>query len=284
MPECDWIIYENAHEPIISKMDFEAVQILMSRDTKAIVGQSESYMYAGILYCGDCGSSMVRRKESYNGQDYVTYICSNYNRNGKDACSRHSIREEDLNEIVLGELQSYINSMCDCEKFLVHLDELNINYDEAVVHDKEIAALKAELTRFSALKSALYQDLQDEIISKEQFTRYREEYTGREQELELAIREQEEIIRNIYENGIAVAKDLEQFREGLVLGKLDRMALVSFIDRILIFDDFRVEIVFKYRQEMKKIAGLFQMANEEILKLEYTMVDCMPVLELKEAV
>ncbi len=284
VPECDWIIYENAHEPIISKMDFEAVQILMSRDTKAIVGQSESYMYAGILYCGDCGSSMVRRKESYNGQDYVTYICSNYNRNGKDACSRHSIREEDLNEIVLGELQSYINSMCDCEKFLVHLDELNINYDEAVVHDKEIAALKAELTRFSALKSALYQDLQDEIISKEQFTRYREEYTGREQELELAIREQEEIIRNIYENGIAVAKDLEQFREGLVLGKLDRMALVSFIDRILIFDDFRVEIVFKYRQEMKKIAGLFQMANEEILKLEYTMVDGMPVLELKEAV
>lgn len=284
MPECDWIIYENAHEPIISKMDFEAVQILMSRDTKAIVGQSESYMYAGILYCGDCGSSMVRRKESYNGQDYVTYICSNYNRNGKDACSRHSIREEDLNEIVLGELQSYINSMCDCEKFLVHLDELNINYDEAVVHDKEIAALKAELTRFSALKSALYQDLQDEIISKEQFTRYREEYTGREQELELAIREQEEIIRNIYENGIAVAKDLEQFREGLVLGKLDRMALVSFIDRILIFDDFRVEIVFKYRQEMKKIAGLFQMANEEILKLEYTMVDGMPVLELKEEV
>ena len=256
----------------------------MSRDTKAIVGQSESYMYAGILYCGDCGSSMVRRKESYKGQDYVTYICSNYNRNGKDACSRHSIREEDLNEIVFGELQGYINSMCDCEKVLVHLDELNVNYDEAVVHDKEIAALKAELTRFSALKSALYQDLQDEIISKEQFTRYREEYTGREQELELAIREQEEIIRNIYENGIAVAKDLEQFREGLVLGKLDRMALVSFIDRILIFDDFRVEIVFKYRQEMKKVAGLFQMANEEILEPEYAMVGGMPVLELKEAV
>lgn len=284
VPECDWIICENTHEAIISKMDFEAVQILMSRDTKAIAGQSESYMYAGILYCGDCGSRMVRRKECYKGQDYVTYICSNYNRNGKDSCSRHSIREDDLNEIVLGELQGYINSMCDCEKVLDHLDELNVNYDEAVAHDKEIAALKAEFTRFSVLKSALYQDLQDEIISKEQFTRYREEYTEREQELELAIKEQEEIIRNIYENGIAVAKDLEQFREGLVLGKLDRLALVSFIDRILIFDDFRVEIVFKYRQEMEKVAGLFQMANEEILEPEYIMVDGISVLELQEAV
>lgn len=284
VPECDWIVYENAHEPIISKMDFDAVQILMTRDTKAVVGQSEAYMYAGILYCGDCGSSMVHRKERYKGQEYVTYICSNYNRNSSGACSRHCIRETDLDEIVLGELQDYINSMCDCEKVLAHLDELNVNYDEAVAHDKEIAALKAELTRFSALKSALYQDLQDEIISKEQFTRYREEYTGREQELEQAIRQQEEIIRSIYENGIAVAKDLEQFREGLVLGKLDRMMLVSFINRILIFDDFRVEIVFKYRQEMEKVAGLYCAVNEEVPEPDYTMVDGMPVLELKEAV
>lgn len=62
VPECDWIVIENAHEPIISKMDFDAAQILMSRDIKAIVGQSESYMYAGILYCGDCGRSMVHRR------------------------------------------------------------------------------------------------------------------------------------------------------------------------------------------------------------------------------
>ena len=284
VPEEDWIVVENAHEPIVSKMDFDAVQILMSRDTKAIAGQSEAYMYAGVLYCGDCGSSMVRRKDSYKGQEYVNYICSNYNRNGKENCSRHCIREDVLDEIVLGELQGYINSMCDCEKVLAHLDGLNVNYDEAVAHDKEITTLKAELTRFSALKSALYQDLQDEIISKDQFTRYREEYTSREQELEAAIRQQEEIIRNIYENGIAVAKDLEQFREGLVLGKLDRMALVSFVDRILIYDDFRVEIVFKYRQEMEKVAGLFCMANEEYIEPDYTMVDGLPVLELKEAV
>lgn len=262
----------------------DAVQILMSRDTIAVAGKNESYMYAGILYCGDCGSSMVHRKESYKGREYINYICSNYNRNGKDACSRHCIREEDLNQIVLGELQGYINSMCDCEKVLAHLDELNVNYDEAVAHDKEIVALKQELTKCSAFKASLYQDLRDEIISKEQFTRYREEFSAKERELEQAIREQETIIRNIYENGIVVAKDLEQFREGLVIGNLDRVALVSFIDRILIYDDFRVEIVFKYRQEMEKVTGLFDVVNEKDAEPVYTMVDGLPVLELKEAV
>lgn len=81
-----------------------------------------------------------------------------------------------------------------------------------------------------------------------------------------------------------MAKDLEQFREGLVIGNLDRVALVSFIDRILIYDDFRVEIVFKYRQEMEKVAGLFDVANEKNTEPVYTMVDGLPVLELKEAV
>lgn len=174
--------------------------------------------------------------------------------------------------------------MCDCEKVLAHLDELNVNYDEAVAHDKEIVALKQELTKCSAFKASLYQDLRDEIISKEQFTRYREEFSAKERELEQAIREQETIIRDIYENGIAVAKDLEQFREGLVIGNLDRVALVSFIDRILIYDDFRVEIVFKYRQEMEKVARLFDVANEKNAEPVYTMVDGLPVLELKEAV
>lgn len=247
VPECDWVVVENAHEAIISRMDFDAVQVLMSRDTIAVAGKNESYMYAGILYCGDCGSSMVHRKESYKGREYI-------------------------------------NSMCDCEKVLAHLDELNVNYDEAVAHDKEIVALKQELTKCSAFKASLYQDLRDEIISKEQFTRYREEFSAKERELEQAIREQETIIRDIYENGIAVAKDLEQFREGLVIGNLDRVALVSFIDRILIYDDFRVEIVFKYRQEMEKVARLFDVANEKNAEPVYTMVDGLPVLELKEAV
>ncbi len=181
VPECDWVVVENAHEAIISRMDFDAVQILMSRDTIAVAGKKKTNhicmreFYIVVIVA----AVWFIAKESYKGREYINYICSNYNRNGKDACSRHCIREEDLNQIVLGELQGYINSMCDCEKVLAHLDELNVNYDEAVAHDKEIVALKQELTKCSAFKASLYQDLRDEIISKEQFTRYREEFSAK---------------------------------------------------------------------------------------------------------
>ena len=45
-----------------------------------------------------------------------------------------------------------------------------------------------------------------------------------------------------------------------------------------------IQIVFKYRQEMEKVAGLFDVANEKDAEPVYTMVDGLPVLELKEAV
>lgn len=41
-PKSEWIRIENAHEEIISKQDFNAVQILMNRDTKAVNGKQTS--------------------------------------------------------------------------------------------------------------------------------------------------------------------------------------------------------------------------------------------------
>ena len=287
VPKCDWIVIENSHVPIVSRADFDAVQILMNRDTKAIAGQKEAYIYGGLLYCGDCGTSMVRRSYTYRGKQIVNYICSNYNRNGKGNCNRHAIREEVLSEIILGQLQSYIDNMCNCEKLVEHLDELNVNYDEAVAHDKEIAGLKAEITKYAALKSSLYNDLQDEIITKEQFIRYREIYTVKEAELEEAVKKQEKIIHGIYNSGLAIADELAKFRKNFKIEEMDRIALVTFVDRILIYED-TVEIMFKYSNEMEKVAGIVQTANEltgqEALGAGAVAIDGNCVLELKGGV
>ena len=42
--------------------------------------------------------------------------------------------------------------------------------------------------------------------------------------------------------------------------------------------------MFKYRQEMEKVTGLFDVANEKDAEPVYTMADGLPVIELKEAV
>lgn len=257
VPKHDWVRVEDAHEMTVSKVDFQAVQLLMERDTRAADGEKEAYLFAGVLYCGDCGSSMVRRVSRYKNTENIYYICSNYNRNGKDACSRHAINEDLLREMLVDQLQVYIDKMCDSSRVLNHLEGLDINYEKAVEHDKQILVLNQEMIKYGVLKSSLYPDLQEGLITKDQFTKYRENYTNKEVEIQASIKRQKGIIENIYRNGLAISKDLEEFKHNMKLKKLDRIALVTFIDRVLVFEE-RVELVFKYNEEMEVLQGVHE--------------------------
>ncbi len=52
--EADWVRIENAHEPIISCTDFEAVAELMRRDMRCAGDSDKHDLFSGYLFCGDC--------------------------------------------------------------------------------------------------------------------------------------------------------------------------------------------------------------------------------------
>ncbi|MFQ9140766.1 MAG: hypothetical protein ACLR4W_00240 [Oscillospiraceae bacterium] len=161
-----------------------------------------------------------------------------------------------LNEIVLGEVRKYVKQLTDTKKLLSILDAKQIRFEEALNRDKEIAMLKEKEQEYSAMKSALYTDLQEKLITQEQFNRYREIYSNKLSEIAAAIKVQETTVKSIYENGIAAGQWLDDLRENMEIEKLDRMLLVSLIDKILVYEDKTVEIVFKYRNEMAKAVEL----------------------------
>ena len=66
---------ENTHEPIISDSDFEAVQNLLQTDGRVFESVRLS-PFMGLLFCGDCGEQMVRRRVRYKESNKVYYICS----------------------------------------------------------------------------------------------------------------------------------------------------------------------------------------------------------------
>ena len=133
--------------------------------------------------------------------------------------------------------------------------------------DKEIAQLKEKEQEYSAMKSSLYADLQEKLITQEQFNQYREIYSNKLAEVAQAIKVQENTVKSIYENGIAAGQWLEEFRENMEIEKLDRMLLVSLIDKILVYENKTVEIVFKYRNEMAKAVELVKSELEAELPM-----------------
>ena len=55
------MIFENHHEGIVTKEEYETVQMLLAKDTRIAPGENRLYLFGGLLSCGDCGSNLIRR-------------------------------------------------------------------------------------------------------------------------------------------------------------------------------------------------------------------------------
>lgn len=78
-------------------------------------------------------------------------------------------------------------------------------------------------------------------------------------------------MREIYEKGVAAGAWLEKFKENMEITEPDRVLLVSLTDRILIYENKTVEIVFKYRNELQKAAQILSEAaamQEEAVEMK----------------
>ena len=98
VPMRDWVIVDNTHEAIIPAEQFELVQRILETETRRPNDAETVALFAGFLYCGDCGSRLVRRSASYKGKRYIYYQCSGSKQN-KGSCTSHMLF--DLEEAIM---------------------------------------------------------------------------------------------------------------------------------------------------------------------------------------
>jgi hypothetical protein len=72
------------------------VQALLKANLRHYRGNTASHRYAGLLTCGDCGSTFVPRIRTWNGNRRVECLCKSYMHHGKNFCPSHRIRETEL--------------------------------------------------------------------------------------------------------------------------------------------------------------------------------------------
>lgn len=127
MDKEDWIVTENHHEAIISKEDFDKVQIILDRKSK-INKDGSIDLLSGILKCKCCGSNMIKR----TSKDIVYYYCSNYYRK-KNCENNRSISKSILDELIKKELKitdiSRLNNDIDIKYiYVISNDNIEIDY------------------------------------------------------------------------------------------------------------------------------------------------------------
>lgn len=249
--EEDWVVIPNAFEAIITKEQFDMVQEILKKDTRVAPDKKSVYLFSGIAVCGDCGRQMSRKVSTVSGKKYVYYMCSANKKEG--VCSSHRIREDELEKVVVTYLNSYIDELENIQHFLEFIDKLP--YQEVNVKrlNMRIVQLEEDAQKYEKLKVSVYEDLKDELISKEEYISMKQEFEKRRRAALDSIAQIKIEIETLASRNGKHHEWIESFLANKGIEKLERNVVVELIDYIRIYEDKRIEIVFRYADNYKEI-------------------------------
>lgn len=262
----DWVRVENTHEAIISKKEFEDVKQLLLEDTRAFSANEAVHPFSGRIFCGDCGASAVRKTTKSGDKTYVYYVCC-ANKEDKNICTKHSIREDFLNEAVLTTIQKHILLLLDMKTALSKVEDVSWEQEELEKISTNIFIQEEIIKKNNELRASLYEDLKDGIISKEDYETLKVGMNERIANAKKAIAELNKSKINI-EAGISEHQCwLEQFAKFKNVNLITREVIVSLVEKIYIYEENEVEVVFNYRDEFKDIVSFLE-KHQNGLRLE----------------
>lgn len=273
--ESEWVRVEKTHEPIITRRDFEIVQELLREDTRACSDSSIS-PYCGRIFCGDCGAPAVRRTVTARGKKYVYYVCS-ANKSDKSICSKHSIREDVLETVVLATIQKQIDAVLELDAALSGAFELAWERSELGKIEASLELQNEQLQKNNTLRLSIYEDLHQGLIDKSEYTAIKEELTARIAECVRAIDELNKMKAELDEGLSSKQSWMAQFKEFSNISEVSRRVIVHLVDSIRIYEDSEVEIVFR---QADKVASAYEFLEEQKRLQAGSKILVMPRLEV----
>ncbi len=262
VPKEEWIRVENTHEAIIGKETFNDVKRLLEFDTRTAPDNTEVYLFSGLVFCGDCGQNMVRRRSTRGGRKYNYFHCSTY-KNG-NGCSAHLINTDKVEQIVLKAIQNQIDLLLSAENILKQIDRIPEEQTYIKTINRQLSELDDTIDRYRIFKTKAYTDMLDEVITEEEYKDINRRFSER---LDGAKAKKNELLQNkhrLLKNKIHLKPWLETFKKYQNIEKLERSIVVSLIDRIVIYGKDRVSIVFHYQDDIDEMLLLADMTYDSV--------------------
>jgi dsDNA-binding SOS-regulon protein len=95
------------------------------------------------------------------------------------------------------------------------------------------------------------------------FKSFRAIYERQYEEMKNALGKQEEMLKRLFRNGVASGVRLQKFKDAMKLTELNRDALLCFISRIEVYEDKRIYVEFREKEEFDKMLVLQEYLKEK---------------------
>ena len=272
VPESEWVIVRNTHEPLIDEDTFRAVQQMAAEASNAYkegLGRHDGLgtipnILRGLVYCADCKRTMTRYKNVTNRGThlYYTYICRTHASN-PSSCPKKNLHETELKEILWDTLRREIALAENLDKLVRQYNRSVKAVSQEAAVKREIAAEKQALDRATMLYDSLYQNYVDKLMSEQEYTemkqKYRSDMDRAKARLEALEQQQTESRHQTTENPWLTA--CVQYRQETELTEAMAHAL---IERVEVDAQNHVSITLRYQDEYRALLQLLEAAGEAV--------------------
>lgn len=255
----DFSICYNTHEGIVSEEQFFRVAAMFERSAAKYCNNTgfskkvpkEEDIYAGILFCGDCGKEMarsanVKRLSSGDMIRHYGYYCRNSRRMDEKYCPAKSIGLSVLNELVKTALDQEFR-LSDLHPGRLAKECEKQTEDMERILRQEIVQCERQIKDRKKRGSELYIRYHTGSISLEEFQKNKKEnekslHTIMERKSKLEIK-LDKLERNRQEKSMFL-RSLMKCGDKTIL---TREVIHTLISRIDVYADHRVKITFAFR-------------------------------------
>jgi len=249
VPEDEWFVVHNTHEPTFTQTEFDALTAALKRDTRRPNGVPTVHLFSGFMRCFDCDKAMQRR----SSKAHTYYACRTYGEKSKTACTKHSIRVDRLEEAVLAALRMQIALVDGLTEAVESISQAPTQDTKSARIEKALRDKLRETERVKSLSDGLYIDWKAGDLSYEEYRRMKAKFAEQLAQLAIVIdnleQEQRQLSSGVtHENAALVA-----FAKHRNLQVLDRAVLLELVDKIHVHEDKQLTITFRFADELMRI-------------------------------
>lgn len=252
VPAEQWYVVPHTHEPIIDEATFATAQTLHQKDTRSAPGAKHLHLFAGFLKCGDCGKGMRRSC----GKQYAYYCCSTHREKSTTACTRHSIREDSLEAVLLTVIQEQIAQINDLDTMIQEIEDTALKQCDTARFRQMIQHKQRSLSELQTAIDNLYIDWKSAVIDETEYTGMKQRFTEKKVKLETEIANLQTEVSLAEKKRIRQNRAFTSFQKQKNITTLDRAVLVCMIDHVLIHENKHITVYFTYTDSDHETAEL----------------------------
>lgn len=236
-PKEDWIVVENCHEPIITQELWDTVhKILNAKHRPAKAGEVQ--MFAGLLYCSDCGHCLTySQKQRKDGSYHGAYSCWMYKTHGKEYCASHYITFDTIYELVLIDIQRNLfqyRKNTDKFKSILSRKYQSDSQKQAEQITLEYEQKQKRCEELDKIISRLYEDNVLGRIGDERYKSMSQSYELEQVEIKKALPILKSKIDELKRQSDCADNFINVIKKYTIIDKLDAAILNELIDKIVV--------------------------------------------------